>query len=105
MARSMAKQSRLASAGIGYAEPPPDMFDGRLTVGIDETATALGVGRDTVYIMLQDGRLIASKFGHRTVVHTSSIRQLLATTRLVLRPRARARARAAKAHVQPVATP
>lgn len=105
MPRAIAKQSPSASPGIDHNQPPPDVFDGRLTVGIDETAIALGVGRDTVYVMIQDGRLIASKFGARTVVHTASIRQLLTTTRLVLPPRARARARAAKAHVQQSATP
>jgi excisionase family DNA binding protein len=87
---------RTINPGTGHNQPPPDVFDGRLTVSIDETATALGVGRDTVYIMVQDGRLIASKFGARTVVHTNSIRQLLETTRLALPPRARARRRAAQ---------
>ena len=63
---------------IGQDQQPVDnVFNGRLTVSINDTAAALGVGRDTVYVMIQDGRLIASKFGARTVVHTSSIRQLL----------------------------
>jgi excisionase family DNA binding protein len=98
--------SSAAPPGIGHNQPPPaDVFDGRLTVSIDETANALGVGRDTVYIMIQDGRLTASKFGARTVVHTNSIRQLLETTRLVLPPRARTKARAAKAPAQPSTTP
>jgi excisionase family DNA binding protein len=81
--------------GIGHNQPPA-LFDDRLTVSIDETAAALGVGRDTVYVMISDGRLVASKFGKRTVIHTASIRQLLERTRLVLRPRARTLARAAR---------
>jgi excisionase family DNA binding protein len=90
-----AKQLLLSSA----AEPSslPDAFDGRLTISIDETSAALGVGRDTVYVMIGDGRLVASKFGTRTVVHVASIRNLLAATRLVLPPRARVLQRGARA--------
>ena len=105
MPRSTAKQSLLASS----SQPPetlPDVFGGRLTISIDETAAALGIGRDTVYVMIADGRLIASKFGVRTVVHVASIRCLLEATQVRFRPRARALARerrAADAH--PAATP
>ena len=66
-----------SSPGIGHNQPPPDVFEGRLTMSIEETGTALGIKRDSVYALIQTGRLIASKFGARTVVHTSSIRQLL----------------------------
>ena len=93
-----------SSPGIGHNQPPPDVFEGRLTISIEETGTALGIKRDSVYALIQTGRLIASKFGARTVVHTSSIRQLLEETRLVLPPRARAKARA-KDHAQQSANP
>jgi excisionase family DNA binding protein len=104
MPRSTAKQSRLSSAGIGHNQPPepllPDVFDGRLTVSVDETAAALGIGRDSVYLMLQRGDLTASKFGTRTVVHVASIRTLLAATKFRPPPRAKALARAAKARAK-----
>jgi len=107
MSRATAKQSLSSSAAspdIGHNQPPeplpPDVFDGRLTVSIDEAATALGVGRDTVYNMIQDGRLVASKFNTRTAVHVISIRTLLAATRFKPPPRARTLARAAKARAK-----
>lgn len=113
MPRSTAKQSLLASStsiGPGHNQPPeplPDVFEGRLTISIDETAAALGIGRDTVYIMIADGRLIASKFGVRTVVHVASIRRLLEATQIRFRPRARTLARAARrsADAHPAPTP
>jgi excisionase family DNA binding protein len=49
-------------------------------VSVDETATTLGVTKDTIYAMIGDGRLTVSKLGRRTIVHTSSILKLLADT-------------------------
>jgi hypothetical protein len=110
MPRSTAKQSLLASSvsiGPGHNQPPealPDVFDGRLTISIDETAAALSIGRDAIYIMIGDGRLIASKFGVRTVVHVASIRRLLEATQVRFRPRARTLARARRAAEAPSTT-
>ena len=64
-------------------------FEGRLGAGVDETADALGVEKDTIYRMILDGRLIASKVGRRTIVHVSSIRSFLAASRIAPRPRVR----------------
>jgi excisionase family DNA binding protein len=66
-------------------------FEGRLGISIDETATALGVQRDTVYRLIGDGRLIVSKLGRRTIVHVASVQRLLAETVVVSKPRVRRR--------------
>jgi excisionase family DNA binding protein len=64
-------------------------FEGRLGASIGEVAACLGVQRDTVYRMVLDGRLIASKVGRRTIVHTVSVHQYLAVSKIALRPRVR----------------
>ena len=58
--------------------PPP--FGGRLAVSINETAEALNVDRDTVYKLVAEGRLVMSKIGRRSIIHTASIQQLLQET-------------------------
>src|SRR5215469_765335 len=70
---------------------PSAPFEGRLGISIDETATALGVQRDTVYRLIGDGRLIVSKLGRRTIVHVTSIQRLLAETVVISKPRVRRR--------------
>ena len=67
----------------------PTLFEGRLGCSIDETATALGVQRDTVYRLIAEGRLTISKLGRRTIVHVASIQRLLDET--VIRPKPRVR--------------
>jgi excisionase family DNA binding protein len=69
--------------------PPPALFEGRLGCSIDETATALGVQRDTVYRLISDGRLTISKLGRRTIVHVASIQRLLDETVITPKPRVR----------------
>ena len=39
------------------------LFEGRLGASIEETATALGVQRDTIYRLIGDGRLTISNSG------------------------------------------
>jgi excisionase family DNA binding protein len=68
---------------------PPVLFEGRLGCSIDETATALGVQRDTVYRLIAEDRLTVSKLGRRTIVHVASIQRLLDET--VIRPKPRVR--------------
>ncbi len=46
----------------------------QLCVSIDDTQRALGVGRTTVYKLIQSGRLETVKIGRRTLVRTASIR-------------------------------
>ena len=72
-------------------------FEGRLGISIDETATALGVQRDTVYRLIGDGRLIVSKLGRRTIVHVASVQRLLAETVVISKPRVRRRRAAVSA--------
>ena len=66
-------------------------FEGRLGTSINETATALGVQRDTVYRLIGDGMLTVSKLGRRTIVHVASVQRLLAETIVTPRPRVRRR--------------
>lgn len=49
----------------------------RLVASINDTCTALAVGRTTVYAMLADGRLEAIKVGRRRLVKMESIRRLI----------------------------
>jgi excisionase family DNA binding protein len=72
-------------------QPPiqPALFEGRLGCSIDETATALGVQRDTVYRLIAEGRLTISKLGRRTIVHVASIQRLLDETVIAPKPRVR----------------
>ena len=58
--------------------PPP--FGGRLAVSINETAEALNVDRDTVYKLVAEGRLVMSKLGRRSIIHTASILRLMQET-------------------------
>jgi excisionase family DNA binding protein len=65
------------------------LFEGRLGCSIDETATALGVQRDTIYQLIAEGRLTISKIGRRTIVHVDSIQRLLEGTVSKPKPRVR----------------
>jgi excisionase family DNA binding protein len=58
----------------------PRPFDGRLAASINETAEALNVDRDTIYRLVADGRLVMSKIGRRSIIHTASIQRLLQDT-------------------------
>ena len=44
---------------------------------INETARALGLGRTTIYALINQGRLETVKLGSRTLVKTSSIMALI----------------------------
>ena len=70
-------------------ETRPTLFEGRLGCSIDETATALGVQRDTVYRLIAEGRLTIYKLGRRTIVHVASIQRLLDETVIAPKPRVR----------------
>jgi excisionase family DNA binding protein len=65
------------------------LFEGRLGVSIEEAARALDQHTDTIYRMIGDGRLVASKMGRRTIVHVDSLLRLLADTVVAPRPRVR----------------
>jgi excisionase family DNA binding protein len=58
-------------------EPPeitlPPKFAGRLTASIDETAELLGVGRTTVYAMIDNEELQRVKVGRRSLISLASI--------------------------------
>ena len=85
------------SSSADRSSTPSAPFEGRLGISIDETATALGVQRDTVYRLIGDGRLIVSKLGRRTIVHVTSVQRLLAETVVVSKPRVRRRRAAVSA--------
>lgn len=48
-----------------------------IAISISEAARALGVGRTSVYNLINEGRLETFKLGRRTLVKTASIRRLV----------------------------
>ncbi len=50
-----------------------------VSASINETAKALGIGRTSVYRLIQEGRLETFKLGRRTLVKAASIRALAGT--------------------------
>jgi excisionase family DNA binding protein len=46
----------------------------RVLVTIDEAAAALGVGRSTVYKLMNGGDLVPAKIGRRSLVTADSVR-------------------------------
>jgi excisionase family DNA binding protein len=50
---------------------------GRRAHSITETCALLGLGRDSIYAAIRDGRLVARKFGKRTVIVDDDLRQFL----------------------------
>lgn len=48
-----------------------------VTVTIDGAAKATGLGRTTLYTLINEGKLATVKIGRRTLVKTDSIRELL----------------------------
>jgi excisionase family DNA binding protein len=51
---------------------------GRRAHSIAETCALTGLGRDTVYSAIRDGRLVARKLGRRTIIIDDDLRQFLA---------------------------
>ena len=51
---------------------------GRRAHSIAETCALTGLGRDTVYAAIRDGRLVARKLGRRTLITDNDLRQFLA---------------------------
>jgi excisionase family DNA binding protein len=51
---------------------------GRRAHSIAETCALIGLGRDTVYTAIRDGRLVARKLGRRTLITDDDLRQFLA---------------------------
>lgn len=49
-----------------------------LALSINDTATALGLGRTSIYAMISDGRLEAFRLGRRRLVRMESIKRLVA---------------------------
>ena len=49
-----------------------------LALSINDAATALSLGRTSIYAMIGDGRLEAFKLGRRTLVKMESVRRIVA---------------------------
>lgn len=49
-----------------------------IAVSINDAASALGLGRTSIYAMIADGRLEAFKIGRRTLIRVESIQRLVA---------------------------
>lgn len=48
-----------------------------IAVSINDAARALGLGRTSIYSLINEGKLEARKLGRRTLVTTESIRALI----------------------------
>jgi excisionase family DNA binding protein len=48
-----------------------------LALSVNDAARVLGLGRTSIYAMIDDGRLEKFKLGRRTLIKTSSIRRLV----------------------------
>ena len=55
---------------------------GRAAHSIAETCAITGIGRDTVYAAIREGRLVARKLGRRTIVTDDDLRLLAALPRI-----------------------
>ncbi len=49
----------------------------KIVLSIQDTASALGLGRTSIYALIKKGRLETVKLGSRTLVKTSSILALI----------------------------
>jgi excisionase family DNA binding protein len=47
-----------------------------IATSVASAASALGVGKSTIYVLLKSGQLEAFKIGRRTLLTTASIRRL-----------------------------
>ena len=56
---------------------PRGMAPGAIALSIDETGAALGLGRTTIHKLINQGKLVATKVGGRTLIQADSIRALL----------------------------
>jgi excisionase family DNA binding protein len=70
-----------------HQSPEQDPFHGRVGLGINEAAEALGVTRDLIHKLINAGRLTASKLGTRTIIHAASARRLMQET--IVAPKSR----------------
>ena len=52
-------------------------MDSPLMVGINDAARALGLGRTTTYVLINEGKIETVKIGRRTLVKMESIRRLV----------------------------
>jgi excisionase family DNA binding protein len=49
----------------------------RVTYGVNEVASMLGIGRTTIYKLIDQGRLTCVKVGARTLIHARDVEALL----------------------------
>ncbi len=54
-----------------------------IAVSVNDAARALGLGRTSIYALINDGRLEARKLGRRTLVTTLSIRALIDSAAII----------------------
>jgi excisionase family DNA binding protein len=59
--------------------PPPVLPPEKLTYSLKEAASAIGVGKSTLYKALSDGRLTAVKLGNRTLIPAEALRAWMST--------------------------
>jgi excisionase family DNA binding protein len=53
------------------------IINDRLTMSVNKTYDYIGIGRTTIYDLINKGQLEAVKIGRRTLITTASIHKLL----------------------------
>lgn len=59
------------------APPPPVIPQGKITYSVKEAATAVGIGKTTLWKAISDGKLPAIKLGNRTLIAADALRAWL----------------------------
>lgn len=61
------------------AIPPsrPALLDETYALSVADVARVLGIGKTTIYSLLKEGDLTSFKIGRRTLIHASSVRELV----------------------------
>lgn len=59
------------------AAPANDNLGGRLAYGVEDAATAMSVGKSTVWRWIHDGKVQTKKIGGRTLIPRSELLRLL----------------------------
>jgi excisionase family DNA binding protein len=81
--RLQINDSRLIAVNLTVPDEDDSMLQniretGRRAHTIAETCALTGLGRDSIYSAIRSGRLLARKFGRRTVITDDDLRQFLA---------------------------
>jgi hypothetical protein len=81
--------------------PPNQLLDGRIGATVQRTAEALDLHPNSVWVLISEGKLRASKLGRRTIVRVDSIVALMNATEIQPKRRSRVLRRHAEHGTKP----